>query len=116
LVGNKDAPRDDAITREGLVDSVNALRELLGWSVSKTPFQDYADDDLLPPPALHIIGYSLGGYLAQSAFFTWPFAISSCTTICSGGALNDLRPVKFAHEEEWRAIMHGLKYELDMEC
>jgi hypothetical protein len=68
---------------------------------------------LLPSPSIHVIGYSLGGYLAQSAFFTWPFAISSCTTICSGGALNDLRPVKFAHEEEWRSIMHGLKYELD---
>src|SRR5262249_29037619 len=40
------------------------------------------------------------------------FAINSCTTICSGGALQDIRPIKFAHEEEWRTVTNGLKYEL----
>jgi pimeloyl-ACP methyl ester carboxylesterase len=113
LVGYPKGSRGEIVHAKGVLDSIEAVRELLGWQPSEGPLTSYPKDAPLPPPALHIIGYSLGGYLAQSAFFTWPFAISSCTTLCSGGALNDLRPVQFAHEEEWRAVMHGLKYELD---
>jgi pimeloyl-ACP methyl ester carboxylesterase len=113
LAGYEHSSRGDIVHSEGIQDSIEALRMLLGWEASPQPLVSYGPDEILPEPALHIIGYSLGGYLAQSAFFTWPFAISSCTTLCSGGALNDLRPVDFAHEEEWRAVMHGLKYELD---
>jgi pimeloyl-ACP methyl ester carboxylesterase len=111
LVGMKD-PRGPDVDQQGILSSIESLRELLGWRPGE-PLSSCREDDLLPPPAIHVIGYSLGGYLAQSVFFTWPFVLSSCTTLCSGGALNDLRPVKFANEEEWRSIMHGLKYELD---
>jgi pimeloyl-ACP methyl ester carboxylesterase len=100
------------VTRKGIRQTIDTLRDLLGWHCLQGHLQDYKGS-LLPPPLLHVVGYSLGGYLAQSAFFTWPFALNSCTTMCSGGALPDLRLVKFAHEEEWRSVMHGLKYEID---
>lgn len=67
------------------------------------------------PPAMpvHVIGYSLGGFLAQSVFFAWPNIVSSCSTICSGGALRALSPTAFAHSEEWQAVLHTLRPELE---
>jgi hypothetical protein len=55
----------------------------------------------------------MGGFMAQAAFFAWPFAISSCTNLFAGGALRDLAPTAFAHPEEWQAVLHSLRYELD---
>ena len=56
---------------------------------------------------------SLGGFVAQSVFMAWPFAVSSCTTICAGGSLRELAPTAFAHPEEWQTLLHSLRYELD---
>jgi pimeloyl-ACP methyl ester carboxylesterase len=61
---------------------------------------------------VHVAGYSLGGFLAQSVFFTWPQVVSSCTTICSGGALSALSPTAFAQPEEWQSVLHALRPEL----
>lgn len=64
------------------------------------------------PLRIHVVGYSLGGFVAQSVFFAWPQAISSCTTICSGGAISALAPTAFAEPEEWQSVLHALRPEL----
>ena len=64
-------------------------------------------------PELHVIGYSLGGFTAQSVFMSWPFLISSCSTLLSGGAMRELAPTAFADPEEWQTVLHSLRYELD---
>jgi hypothetical protein len=64
-------------------------------------------------PSLHALGYSLGGFTAQSVFMSWPFAIASCSTMLAGGALRELAPTGFADPEEWQTVLHSLRYELD---
>jgi hypothetical protein len=64
-------------------------------------------------PELHVIGYSLGGFTAQSVFMSWPFLVSSCSTLLSGGAMRELAPTAFADPEEWQTVLHSLRYELD---
>jgi pimeloyl-ACP methyl ester carboxylesterase len=64
-------------------------------------------------PDLHVIGYSLGGFTAQSVFMSWPFLVSSCSTLLSGGAMRELAPTAFADPEEWQTVLHSLRYELD---
>ena len=97
---------------KAVLNSVVALRRVLGWDV-------YAQHDGSPPtddcllPAIHAIGYSLGGFTAQSVFMAWPFAVSTCTTLLAGGALRDLAPTAFAHPEEWQTVLRSLRYELD---
>jgi pimeloyl-ACP methyl ester carboxylesterase len=101
------------VAQADVQQSISVVRHLIGWTPSDMKLVDRKIDDPLNPPQIHAIGYSLGGYLAQSTFFSWPYAIASCSTLCSGGALHDLRPEKIIHQEEWRAITHGLKYEVD---
>jgi len=60
---------------------------------------------------VHVVGYSLGGFIAQSVFFAWPQVVSSCTTICSGGAISALSPTAFAQPEEWQSVLHALRPE-----
>jgi hypothetical protein len=105
--------KEPLVGEDDIRQSITAIRRLIGWQSSTTKLTDRDKSEPLDPPQLHVIGYSLGGYLAQSVFFTWPYAIGSCTTLCSGGALTSLRPEKIMHEEEWRAITHGLKYEIE---
>jgi len=96
---------------ESVHDSVLLTRWLLGWKGSQVwsePPSEIGD-----PPAIHTVGYSLGGFLAQSAFFTWPQAISTCTLLNSGGPLEDVQLSGFAHFEEWQRVLHSLRYELD---
>jgi hypothetical protein len=64
-------------------------------------------------PDVHVIGYSLGGFTAQSVFMSWPFLVASCSTLLSGGALKELAPTAFADPEEWQTVLHSLRYELD---
>ncbi|HWC08337.1 MAG TPA: hypothetical protein VG458_04730, partial [Solirubrobacterales bacterium] len=64
-------------------------------------------------PELHVVGYSLGGFMAQSVFMSWAFMVSSCSTLLSGGALRELAPTAFADPEEWQTVLHSLRYELD---
>jgi pimeloyl-ACP methyl ester carboxylesterase len=66
-----------------------------------------------PEPSVHVIGYSLGGFTAQSVFMSWPFVVSSCSTMLAGGALRELAPTGFADPEEWQTVLHSLRYELD---
>jgi pimeloyl-ACP methyl ester carboxylesterase len=70
------------------------------------------DSDLTPDSLrVHVVGYSLGGFIAQSVFFAWPQVVSSCTTICSGGAISALAPTAFAQPEEWQSVLHALRPE-----
>jgi pimeloyl-ACP methyl ester carboxylesterase len=80
--------------------------QLLRWALQR--------DETQSPTSLrvHVVGYSLGGFLAQSVFFTWPQVVSSCTTICSGGALSALSPTAFAQPEEWQSVLHALRPEM----
>ena len=71
---------------------------------------DVAGQDSL---SVHVVGYSLGGFLAQSVFFAWPNSVGSCATICSGGAIRALAPTAFAHPEEWQAVLHALRPEIE---
>lgn len=74
------------------------------------------DGELKPgdsEPDIHVIGYSLGGFTAQSVFMSWPFLVASCSTLLSGGALKELAPTAFADPEEWQTVLHSLRYELD---
>jgi tRNA A-37 threonylcarbamoyl transferase component Bud32 len=104
---------ESAISQNDVLQSIAVLRDLIGWRAGTTRLTEDDIGTLIGQPQLHVIGYSLGGYLAQSVFFSWPYAIGSCTTLCSGGALTGLRPEKIIHEEEWRAITHGLKYDIE---
>ncbi len=89
-------------TREQIGASIDILRKVLGRDVKERA-----------PLRAHVVGYSLGGFLAQSIFFAWPQAVSSCTTICSGGAIKSLSPTAFAHPEEWQSVLHSLRPELN---
>jgi hypothetical protein len=66
-----------------------------------------------PEPSLHAVGYSIGGFAAQSVFMSWPSLVASCSTLLSGGALRELTPTAFADPEEWQTVLHSLRYELD---
>lgn len=81
--------------------AVNTIRELLGRK---------ADSPQIP---IHVVGYSLGGFVAQCVFFAWPNMITSCATICSGGAIRALSPTAFAHSEEWQSVLHSLRAEIE---
>jgi pimeloyl-ACP methyl ester carboxylesterase len=82
-------------------DVVKLMRSVLGRDESGAP------ESL----RVHVVGYSLGGFIAQSVFFAWPQVVSSCTTICSGGAISALAPTAFAHPEEWQSVLHALRPE-----
>jgi pimeloyl-ACP methyl ester carboxylesterase len=91
----------DRTSKAQVQGAVELLRSALG--------RDRAD----APASLriHVVGYSLGGFVAQSVFFAWPQVVSSCTTICSGGAISALAPTAFAHPEEWQSVLHALRPE-----
>lgn len=92
-----------AIDTEEIGSIAAVLRTLLGRENLKAPAE-------LP---LHVVGYSLGGFLAQSVFFAWPNLVSSCSTICSGGAIRALSPTAFADPEEWQSVLHSLRPEIE---
>jgi hypothetical protein len=92
--------------------TIDVLRgDLLRWRpVMSSQIPQAAEDE---PPAIHVVGYSLGSFVAQSAFFAWPYAISGCITLFGGGELRKLAPTAFAEPEEWQSVLHALRYELD---
>lgn len=98
---------------ETIKSSIETIRHLIGWKPYKNVSKP--SDNISEPnsPIIHAVGYSLGGFVAQSVFFAWPYAVSSCTTLCSGGALRDVAPTVFAHPEEWQAVMYTLRYEIE---
>jgi pimeloyl-ACP methyl ester carboxylesterase len=94
-------------------DSIRSLRKVLQFDREHCPRLGGEFDVDDPEPAIHVIGYSLGGFVAQSVFMSWPFMIASCSTLLSGGALRELAPTAFADPEEWQTVLHSLRYELD---
>lgn len=91
--------------------AVTSLRDALNLKAYPNLKGELDDNDA--EPSLHVIGYSLGGFAAQSVFMSWPFLIKSCSTLLSGGALRELSPTAFASPEEWQTVLHSLRYELD---
>jgi hypothetical protein len=94
------------------VDAISSLRALLNLE-SDYPGTTGELGSNEPEPAVHVLGYSLGGFTAQSVFMSWPFLVASCITLLAGGPLHELAPTEFAHPEEWQTVLHTLRYELD---
>jgi hypothetical protein len=107
----------DATTQERVLgtgrfrDAITSLRAVLQLDSYPRLNGELCEDD--GEPSVHVVGYSLGGFTAQSVFMSWPFLIASCSTVLSGGALRELSPTAFAHPEEWQTVLHSLRYELD---
>lgn len=93
--------------------SIIALREVLNLDKYEPQPREYVRTSSRHEPAVHVLGYSLGGFAAQSIFMSWPSLVASCTTLLSGGALRELSPTDFADPEEWQTVLHSLRYELD---
>jgi hypothetical protein len=93
--------------------SIRSLRELLELEQDYPSKSGDFDPDDADEPDVHVLGYSLGGFAAQSVFMSWPFLIASCSTLLAGGALRELAPTAFADPEEWQTVLHSLRYELD---
>jgi hypothetical protein len=91
----------------GLRDTLNLDRDFAKRDGSLGGFEGPEE------PSIHVLGYSLGGFTAQSVFMSWPFVVSSCSTMLAGGALRELAPTGFADPEEWQTVLHSLRYELD---
>jgi len=89
--------------------AIRSLRQVLGLTKKLGGDLEEGDEEL----DIHAIGYSLGGFAAQSVFMSWPFLVSSCSTLLSGGPLRELAPTAFADPEEWQTVLHSLRYELD---
>ncbi len=90
--------------------SIRTVRALLGWSAAEN---SEPDPEICDRPVVHTVGYSLGGFVAQSIFMSWPNVVGSCTTVCSGGALRELAPTAFSHPEEWQSLLYALRFRLD---
>lgn len=97
-------PVDD----DSLIACIDQLRKAVNYERYR---RGEGDED--GPPSIHVIGYSLGGFTAQSVFMAWPFLVDTCSTLLSGGALRDLAPTAFSNPEEWQTVLHSLRYELD---
>lgn len=103
----REKPPSEAAFRQAIVSLRDALR------LDRYPPQDGSSFRRRDEPELHVLGYSLGGFTAQSVFMSWPFLVSSCSTLLSGGAMRELAPTAFADPEEWQTVLHSLRYELD---
>lgn len=105
---------DVPLASEVFRESIDALQGFLGRPNPRVEtLEPQGRSDRHLDPEIHTIGYSLGGFSAQSIFMSWPFAIASCTTLLSGGALRELAPTAFADPEEWQTVLHSLRYEMD---
>jgi pimeloyl-ACP methyl ester carboxylesterase len=95
------------------LDVIDALRSVLNLDDFPKLSGDLGNPNEPTGPKLHVLGYSLGGYTAQSIFMSWPFLIDSCASVLGAGALRELAPTGFADPEEWQTVLHSLRYELD---
>ena len=98
---------------EQFLAAVEGLRETLCLDLFEPQGGEVTKRKGPPEPSIHVLGYSLGGFTAQSVFMSWPFIIASCSTVLAGGALRELAPTGFADPEEWQTVLHSLRYELD---
>ena len=96
--------------RASFEDSISTLRAAL--DLESRPTRGGQFSEKFTEPSFHVLGYSLGGFTAQSVFMSWPFLVASCSTLLAGGPLRDLAPTAFAHPEEWQTVLHSLRYEL----
>jgi hypothetical protein len=94
-------------------DSIVSIRDLLALDRDYPGMTGGESPETPADPALHVFGYSLGGFTAQSVFMSWPFMITSCCALLGAGALRELAPTAFADAEEWQTVLHSLRYELD---
>lgn len=101
--------------REMVLQAITTLRDVLNLERDYPPCTGdlTTSDEQSDEPTIHVLGYSLGGFAAQSVFMSWPFLVSSCATVLAGGALRELAPTAFADPEEWQTVLHSLRYELD---
>ncbi len=104
-------PTENMISKDQVLCSINSIRHIIGWDPTTDGKNDILNEENLRP-YINLVGYSLGGFVAQSIFFTYPYAISSCSTICSGGPLKDIALTKFAHHEEWQTVVNSIRDEL----
>lgn len=94
--------------------AIRGLRDTLNLDRHFTPKGgDLLEGDGSEEPSIHALGYSLGGFTAQSVFMSWPFVVASCCSLLAGGALRELAPTGFADPEEWQTVLHSLRYEMD---
>jgi pimeloyl-ACP methyl ester carboxylesterase len=108
------------VTKAHLEAMAADLHSVLGWKLTPSeepPVKITDTEDKRARgaefPYVHVVGYSIGGFMAQSCFFGWPQVVSSCTNLFAGGALRDVAPTAFANPEEWQTVLHALRYELD---
>jgi hypothetical protein len=109
-------PMSPRLEDDALIAHLSALRDLVGVDPQPLVHEERAEVREVieqAEPRIHVVGYSLGGFVAQSVFFAWPYLIGGCETLLSGGALRDLTPTAFAHPEEWQTVLHALRYEVD---
>ncbi|HWN73655.1 MAG TPA: hypothetical protein VNN15_07610 [Solirubrobacterales bacterium] len=102
---------DAEISDEALVGQTVELKDAESAVKILRDLLSRKDDS--PQLPIHVVGYSLGGFVAQCVFFAWPNMITSCATICSGGAIRALSPTAFAHSEEWQSVLHSLRAEIE---
>ena len=108
----------EQVTTEEMEEVVADIHSLLKWrprDSAEVPrrLDAAANAGSEEYPHVHVVGYSMGGFMAQACFFGWPQVVCSCTNLFAGGALRDLAPTAFAHPEEWQAVLHALRYEFD---
>lgn len=88
-------PNEIRPDEEVVAGSIVALRNTLGldrWSRLNGDLRAVGSKEKgQEEPSFHAVGYSLGGFTAQSIFMSWPFLVSSCSTLLSGGALRERR-------------------------
>jgi len=121
--GEAEAARDNQTARPRLapppgeaqlIEAIGTLRDSLNLNLYAPRDGELgAEAAEATEPKLHVVGYSLGGFMAQSVFMSWPFLITSCSTLLAGGALRELAPIGFTDPEEWQTVLHSLRYELD---
>lgn len=98
---------------EPLTCQIRRLREAISWQLAPSDWHTKDIKDIVfRPLAIHALGYSMGGFVAQATMFTWPHIIATCTMLASGGSLADVR-ASFVHEAEWRHVLNRLLPDLE---
>jgi len=102
-------PLAEPISPLGARRSIKYLRSVLGLSDTKGEAHTNASGADIP---VHMVGYSLGGYLAQTSLFSWPGLVTTSTVLTSGGFAPD-SSWSSMHEDKWRALLASLAEDLE---
>jgi hypothetical protein len=105
-----DAARTAAAEVGVIRDCVQSVRDLLRLDADYPPQgNEPGDEEKHDEPAIHVVGYSLGGFVAQAALMSWPYLVSSCTSVLSSPTLwRHAGASPFAHPEEWQTVLESL--------